>query len=63
MSLAMLGQLKHLSEQLQALQQAISSLEDRVISLEADKESPAVELDIDTLQPKRRGRPPKVAQQ
>ena len=60
MSIALTGQLKHLSEQLQALQNAYAELSERVLALEAERESPGLELDVDSLQPKRRGRPPRV---
>jgi uncharacterized protein YaaN involved in tellurite resistance len=60
MSQALFNQVKHLSEQLQALQNAYVELSERVLTLEADKAEQSTELDIDTLTPKRRGRPPRV---
>ena len=63
MSLAIMAKLKHLAEQVQALQESNDSLSERVLALEAEQDEPGVELDIDTLLPKRGpGRPRKVAQ-
>lgn len=62
MSIALHSEVKHLREQLQALQSAYVELSERVLTLEAHREEPGVELDIDTLVPKRGpGRPRKVA--
>jgi hypothetical protein len=60
MSQALTNQIKHLSDQLQALQHAYVELSERVLTLEAERAEQSTELDIDTLQPKRRGRPPRV---
>ncbi len=59
MSQLLYNELKHLRERVASLQDAIGLLNDRLIALEAEK-TEGVELDLDTLQPKRRGRPPKV---
>lgn len=63
MSIAAANVLKHHAEVIEQLQLELTKLAERVLALEAEKESPAVELDIDTLAPKRRGRPPKVVEQ
>lgn len=64
MSLDYWNRLKHLSAQVDALKQAVDALADRVLALEANKEPPATELSVDTLQPVKRGpgRPRKVQQ-
>lgn len=60
MSALFFNQLKHLQMQNEALKRAYDELAERVLQLEAEKEQKGDELDVDTLQPKRRGRPPKV---
>jgi hypothetical protein len=59
LSQQLFNQLKHLHEEVKYLKEAMSELHDRLIALEAEK-TEGTELDLDTLQPKRRGRPPKV---
>lgn len=58
-------QLKHLSAQVTALQQAIDQFSDRLLLVEAEKAPAVEELDVDTLQPvvkRGPGRPRKVPQ-
>jgi len=61
MSQQLFNQLKHLHEQVTYLKELWETVNERLLALEAEK-TEGVDLDIDTLAPKRRGRPPKVAQ-
>lgn len=61
MSLALIQEVKTLREQVDALKSLVEDLAMRVYHLESVP-LPTMEVDIDTLQPKKRGRPPKVAQ-
>jgi hypothetical protein len=58
-SALLFNQVQHLRAEIKHLQDAVERLAARVIDLEVYRPS-GVELDLHTLEPKRRGRPPKV---
>ncbi len=63
MSIALYQEIKALREQVEALSAVVSELQAQIVELLADSHSHTVELDTDTLQPKRGpGRPRKAAQ-
>lgn len=59
MSAAFLNEIRHLRAQCDYLQNVIDELTERVLVLEANDDNRSVELDTDSLEPKRRGRPRK----
>ena len=62
MSIELTQKVKQLQEQVSWLQHELEAMSGRLLTLEAVQDFPAVDLAVDTLQPKRRGRPPKVQQ-
>jgi len=63
LSAEFVARLRHLAEQVQHLVAEVDNLSERVLALEAEKDT-AQEVDLDTLEPLKRGpgRPRKVAQ-
>lgn len=54
-----MNEIRHLRAQCDYLQNVIDELTERVLVLEANEDNRSVELDTDSLEPKRRGRPRK----